>query len=114
MYAPDRKATQPIAHLSGFAGVLQVDSGYAGYRASPSATMCSLLSAGPMLAPPLTNSLPPGPAPIAAEALERIAELYAIKKDVRSRDATNAAPSARTGAGRIIDGLEPWLLTSSP
>jgi transposase len=32
MYAPDRKATQPIAHLSGFTGVLQVD-GYAGYRA---------------------------------------------------------------------------------
>jgi hypothetical protein len=32
VYAPDRKATQPIAHLSGFAGVLQVD-GYAGYRA---------------------------------------------------------------------------------
>jgi len=32
VYAPDRKASQPIAHLSGFNGVLQVD-GYAGYRA---------------------------------------------------------------------------------
>src|SRR5271169_702529 len=31
VYAPDRKATQPIAHLSGFSGILQVD-GYAGYR----------------------------------------------------------------------------------
>jgi Transposase IS66 family len=31
IYAPDRKATQPLAHLSGFAGILQVD-GYAGYR----------------------------------------------------------------------------------
>ena len=30
--APDRKASQPIAHLAGFKGVLQVD-GYAGYRA---------------------------------------------------------------------------------
>ena len=32
VYAPDRKASQPIAHLAGFKGVLQVD-GYAGYRA---------------------------------------------------------------------------------
>ncbi len=32
VYAPDRKASQPIAHLAGFKGVLQVD-GYAGHRA---------------------------------------------------------------------------------
>jgi hypothetical protein len=25
VYAPDRKASQPIAHLAGFKGVLQVD-----------------------------------------------------------------------------------------
>jgi transposase len=30
VYAPDRKADRPIAHLAGFKGVLQVD-GYAGY-----------------------------------------------------------------------------------
>ncbi len=32
VYAPDRKAERPMAHLAGFAGVLQVD-GYEGYRA---------------------------------------------------------------------------------
>ena len=32
VYAPDRTASQPIMHLTGFRGVLQVD-GYAGYRA---------------------------------------------------------------------------------
>ena len=32
VYAPDRKAERPIAHLAGFQGILQVD-GYAGYRA---------------------------------------------------------------------------------
>jgi transposase len=31
VYAPDRKAARPIAHLVGFRGVLQVD-GYAGYK----------------------------------------------------------------------------------
>lgn len=32
VYAPDRKAGRPAAHLAGFRGTLQVD-GYAGYRA---------------------------------------------------------------------------------
>jgi Transposase IS66 family len=32
VYATDRKAKQPIAHLAAFAGILQVD-GYGGYRA---------------------------------------------------------------------------------
>ena len=32
VYAPDRKAERPIAHLAGFKGILQVD-GYGGYRA---------------------------------------------------------------------------------
>ena len=31
VYAPDRKAVRPIAHLAGFRGMLQVD-GYAGYK----------------------------------------------------------------------------------
>jgi hypothetical protein len=31
IYAPDRKAERPLAHLAGFLGVLQVD-GYGGYR----------------------------------------------------------------------------------
>src|SRR5207302_2005244 len=31
VYAPDRKAERPIAHLKGFKGILQVD-GYGGYK----------------------------------------------------------------------------------
>ena len=31
VYAPDRKAVHPIAHLAGFRGVLQVD-GYGAYK----------------------------------------------------------------------------------
>jgi hypothetical protein len=31
VYAPDRKAERPIAHLEGFKGILQID-GYAGYH----------------------------------------------------------------------------------
>src|SRR4051812_12618636 len=41
VYVPDRKAARPIEHLSGFAGVLQVD-GYSGYRALAGATQVTL------------------------------------------------------------------------
>jgi transposase len=52
-----------------------------------------------------------GPAPIASEALERIAELYAVEKDIRwpkSRGSPNGQiPESRP----LIDVLEPWLRT---
>jgi hypothetical protein len=47
VYAPDRKASQPIAHLAGFKGVLRVD-GYAGYRALAEKGEVSSRSAGRM------------------------------------------------------------------
>ena len=40
VYAPDRKAERPIAHLAGFKGILQVD-GYAGYRVARRARRCA-------------------------------------------------------------------------
>lgn len=55
VYAPDRKAERPKAHLTGFAGVLQVD-GYAGYPGLLGQTRFSLPSAGRMFAAASTNS----------------------------------------------------------
>jgi transposase len=54
VYAPDRKATRPIAHLAGFRGVLQVD-GYAGYRRWLPRARFSSPSAGAMSAGTFTN-----------------------------------------------------------
>jgi transposase len=60
VYAPDRKAERPIAHLADFKGILQVD-GYAGGAASwPSVAMSSLRSAGRICGATSTNSLPRG------------------------------------------------------
>jgi transposase len=50
-----------------------------------------------------------GPAPIAATALERIAELYAIEAEIRGRDA-DARRAARHERSRpIIDNFKVWL-----
>ena len=76
VYAPDRKAERPIAHLAGFNGILQVD-GYAGYRALAERGDVQLAFCWAHVRRRFYELAAAGPAPIASEALERIAELYA-------------------------------------
>ncbi len=75
LYAPDRKAEQPIRHLAGFVGVLQVD-GYAGYRTLAEKNAVSLAFCWSHVRRRFYELAQAGPAPIATEALQRIAELY--------------------------------------
>jgi hypothetical protein len=50
-----------------------------------------------------------GPAPIASEALERIAGLYVIEAEIRGRTADERR-TVRQGKSRpIVDEFEPWL-----
>jgi transposase len=50
-----------------------------------------------------------GPAPIATEALERIAKLYAIEKDIRGRNADERRAVRQERSRPIINELDPWL-----
>jgi hypothetical protein len=50
-----------------------------------------------------------GPAPIASEALERIAGLYAIESDIRGSGAEERRDARLQRSRPIIDELEPWL-----
>ena len=110
VYASDRKAERPITHLNGFKGVLQVD-GYAGYRRLAERGACSSRSAGSMYGVTSTSSRLPGPAPIASEALQRIAALYAIEKDIRGLSAEERCLARQHKSRPLIDALEPWLRT---
>src|SRR5271168_2362 len=86
VYAPDRKAAQPIAHLAGFRGILQVD-GYAGYKALAQRNEISLAFCWSHVRRRFYELAQSGPAPIASEALVRIAALYRIEDDIRGRSA---------------------------
>jgi len=55
-----------------------------------------------------------GPAPIASEALERIAGLYAIENDIRSRGAEERRAVRRDHSRTIIDDLENGCAPSLP
>lgn len=84
LYAPDRKAEQPIRHLQGFTGVLQVD-GYAGYKTLAGKNAVSLAFCWSHVRRKFYDLAQGGPAPIASEALLRITELYRIEGDIRGR-----------------------------
>src|SRR5580704_970941 len=82
VYAPDRKAAQPIAHLAGFHGILQVD-GYGGYRVLAERGDVQLAFCWSHVRRRFYELAQSGPAPIASEALTRIAALYRIEDDIR-------------------------------
>ena len=108
VYAPDRKADRPIAHLAGFKGVLQVD-GYAGYRVLAERGDVRLAFCWSHVRRRFYELAAAGPAPIASEALERIAGLYAIENDIRGRSAEERCAVRQQRSQPIIDDLEPWL-----
>src|ERR1043165_2576398 len=86
VYAPDRKAERPIAHLAGFKGILQVD-GYGGDRALAERGDVQLAFCWAHVRRRFYELAVAGPAPIASEALKRIAALYAVEIEVRGRSA---------------------------
>ena len=108
VYAPDRKAARPIAHLAGFAGTLQVD-GYGGYRMLADKSGVTLAFCWAHVRRRFYELATAGPAPIASEALTRIAELYKIEDSIRGRPAEERRALRQEKSRPILDALEPWL-----
>jgi transposase len=108
VYAPDRKSERPIAHLEGFKGILQVD-GYAGYRKLADRGDVRLAFCWSHVRRGFYELATPGPSPIASEALEHIAALYAVEKDIRGRHADERRTARQQRSRPLIDALEPWL-----
>lgn len=108
VYAPDRKGQRPMAHLDGFTGILQVD-GYAGYRTLAERNDVQLAFCWSHVRRKFYELASAGPAPIATEALQRIAELYRIETDIRGHSADERC-AVRQAKGRpLIDGIKTWL-----
>lgn len=108
IYAPDRKAERPIAHLQGFAGILQVD-GYGGYKVLAEKGDVRLAFCWAHVRRRFYELAAAGPAPIAAEVLERIATLYGIEAEIRGRPADARRLARQERSLPILDALEPFL-----
>jgi transposase len=108
VYAPDRKAERPTAHLAGFKGILQVD-GYAGYRKLAERGDVKLAFCWAHMRRNFYELATPGPAPIASEALRHIAEFYAIEKDIRGHSAEERRIVRLQKSRPLADTFEQWL-----
>lgn len=108
VYAPDRKAERPIAHLAGFRGVLQVD-GYAGYKVLAERSEVRLAFCWSHVRRPFYELAQSGPAPIASEALARISALYRIEGDIRGRSAEERHAIRQERSRPLVEALQPWL-----
>jgi transposase len=108
VYAPDRKAERPIGHLAEFKGILQVD-GYGGYRALAERGNVRLAFCWAHVRRRFYDLATAGPAPIASEALQRIAELYRLENGIRGRTADDRRALRQEKSRPLVEELKPWL-----
>ena len=108
VYAPDRTAERPAAHLAGFQGVLQVD-GYEAYKVLARRGAVQLAFCWSHVRRPFYELAQSGPAPIAAEALVRIAALYRIEAEIRGRSADERRAVRQARSRPLVEAFEPWL-----
>ncbi len=112
-FSADRKAEHPKAHLTGFGGWMHSD-GYAGFgklaRAGPVREVACLAHVRRKF---FDVHAAQGSA-IAAEALKRIAALYAVEKEARGQPPDRRVAIRGAKAGPRLDDLERWLQTQLP
>jgi transposase len=108
VYAPDRKAERAAAHLVGFKGVLQVD-GYAGYRPLAEKGDVCLAFCWAHVRRRFYELAAAGPAPIASEALQRIASLYDVETDIRGQTADERRRVRQERSRPMVGPLHAWL-----
>ena len=99
-YSPDRRAERPAAHLGKFRGILQVD-GYAGFEAL-AADAIVLAACWAHTRRKFYGVHQATGTPIAAEALRRIARLYAIEAEIHGR---GAGERQRRHARPVVEAL---------
>ena len=106
LYSPDRKAERPGAHLAKFKGVVQVD-GYPGFErlgADIKLAACWAHARRKFYEVHQATA-----SPIAAEALRRIAELYAIENTIRGQAAAQRQAMRQFRSLPLVMAMKSWL-----
>jgi len=107
-YSPDRKGEHPQAHLGNFTGTLQAD-GYAGFDAVYETMRIQEAACWAHVRRKFYDLLVAHKSLVAAEAMERIAALYAIEKEIRGHSADERCEVRGTRARPLLDSLKQWL-----
>jgi transposase len=111
-YSPDRSGEHPEQHLAAFAGILQADA-YAGFNRlyAPEREPGPILEAAcwAHARRKLFELAAVSKAPIAAEAVRRIDELFAIERAINSKPAEERLSVRKERARPLVIELEAWL-----
>src|SRR6202522_1303774 len=107
-YSPDRKGEHPQAHLGNFTGTLQAD-GYAGFDAVYETGRIQEAACWAHVRRNFYDLHVAHKSPVAVEAIERIAALYAIEKEIRGHAAGERREVRETRARPLLDSLKQWL-----
>jgi transposase len=115
-YAPGRGSEHAAALLKNFRGILQTD-GYVAYKkVAKSSGVADGMGEGVILAycwahcrRQFFDIAKTGPAPIAQEALQRIAKLYDIEGEIRGLSAADRRVARQLRAKPLLDAMKLWL-----
>jgi transposase len=115
-YAPGRGAVHGLRLLEGYRGIIHCD-GYEAYKTMTRATRVDALSGTLAFCwshlrrqfVKIEREAAPAPAPVAREALERIAQLYAVEKALRGRSAAERRASRQAHARPLAAALKQWF-----
>ena len=109
-YSPDRKGEHPQRHLREFRGTLQADA-FAGFHALYEDAHRGISEAGCMahIRRKFYDLDQAHASPVAAEALRRIGELYAIESEVRGRMPDERKQVRQARARPLLDSMREWF-----
>lgn len=107
-YTPDRKGEHPQAHLSAFRGTLQAD-GYAGFEQIYAAGKIQEAACWAHVRRKFYDLQVAHRSPVATEALERIAGLYAVERDIRGRFPEERRKIRNERSRPQLESLKQWL-----
>jgi transposase len=110
-YSPDRKSEHPADHLRYFRGVLQAD-GYAGFNRLYEHGAILEAACWAHVRRKFHDLYLAHASPIAKEALERIAALYGIEKEIRGRPPDERLQIRQARARPLLESLHSWLKAS--
>src|SRR3990170_238479 len=108
LYSPDRRSERPAGHLQRFKGVVQVD-GYAGFERLCAGGQIQLAACWAHARRKFYEVHQATGSPVAAEALRRIAELYAIEATIRGQTAEARQGARRAQSLPLVEAMKTWL-----
>ena len=107
-YSPDRKGEHPKRHLEQFTGTLQADA-YAGFHHLYDTGRISEAACWAHARRKFHDIHAAHPSPITTEAIERIAALYAIEREIRGSTPELRTEVRQARAAPLLNSLHAWL-----